>query len=371
MAADNLSYRELVDHDELMNALREVLSNVKELYELYSPQVLDDHNTSSEAHVDIRQSIQELSAVLESYRSSTHTVNNAALTIQKNGTTVNTFTANASSNVTANITVPTKVSELTNDSDFITSSSLPTNYVTTDTNQEITGKKFFVNKAVYTKRLNLDITDLSTKGKYYSSHHDVDANEKLLKLDRCCINSDGDNCWRIQMWRFGTTSSESGEADDSTEIEDAQDHFTALKFTISQDGTSRAFRTNCTSFASYSDSVSTLGTSSLRWSAVYADSYYLGSTAFGDIVTHNASEFLTSHQSLSNYSTKANTIKSLSISGKTITCTKGDNTTNTLTTQDTTYNAGSNLSLSDTTFNVSDTPSFTSITIGGYTITID
>lgn len=33
------------------------------------------------------------------------TVNNATLTIQKNGTNVNTFTANASSNVTANITV--------------------------------------------------------------------------------------------------------------------------------------------------------------------------------------------------------------------------------------------------------------------------
>lgn len=49
------------------------------------------------------------------------TVNNATLTIQKNGTTVNTFTANASSNVTANITVPTKVSDLTNDSGFITS----------------------------------------------------------------------------------------------------------------------------------------------------------------------------------------------------------------------------------------------------------
>ncbi|MBQ5477787.1 MAG: hypothetical protein IIT64_08330, partial [Bacteroidaceae bacterium] len=48
------------------------------------------------------------------------TVNNATLTIQKNGTNVQTFTANASSNKTANITVPTKVSELTNDSGFIT-----------------------------------------------------------------------------------------------------------------------------------------------------------------------------------------------------------------------------------------------------------
>lgn len=35
------------------------------------------------------------------------TVNNATLTIQKNGSNVATFTANASSNVTANITVPT------------------------------------------------------------------------------------------------------------------------------------------------------------------------------------------------------------------------------------------------------------------------
>jgi hypothetical protein len=52
------------------------------------------------------------------------TVNNATLTIQKNGTTVKTFTANASSAVTANITVPTKVSELTNDSGFVTNATL-------------------------------------------------------------------------------------------------------------------------------------------------------------------------------------------------------------------------------------------------------
>ena len=46
------------------------------------------------------------------------TVNNGTLTIQKNGTNVQTFTANQSSNVTANITVPTKTSELTNDSGY-------------------------------------------------------------------------------------------------------------------------------------------------------------------------------------------------------------------------------------------------------------
>ena len=50
------------------------------------------------------------------------TVNNATLTIQKNGTTVKTFTANASSNVTCNITVPTNTNELTNGAGYITSS---------------------------------------------------------------------------------------------------------------------------------------------------------------------------------------------------------------------------------------------------------
>lgn len=49
------------------------------------------------------------------------TVYNGKLTIQRNGTNVQTFTANQSSNVTANIVVPTKVSDLTNDSGFINS----------------------------------------------------------------------------------------------------------------------------------------------------------------------------------------------------------------------------------------------------------
>ena len=47
-------------------------------------------------------------------------VNNATLTIKRNGTTVQSFTANASSNKTADISVPTKTSDITNDSGFIT-----------------------------------------------------------------------------------------------------------------------------------------------------------------------------------------------------------------------------------------------------------
>ena len=54
------------------------------------------------------------------------TVNNGQLTIQKNGTTVNTFTANASGNVTANITVPTTVAELSDASTYVTQNNLST-----------------------------------------------------------------------------------------------------------------------------------------------------------------------------------------------------------------------------------------------------
>ena len=54
------------------------------------------------------------------------TVNNGTLTIQKNGTTVQTFTANQSTNVNADITVPTKVSELSNDSGYTTNTGTVT-----------------------------------------------------------------------------------------------------------------------------------------------------------------------------------------------------------------------------------------------------
>lgn len=66
---------------------------------------------------------------------------NGTLIIQRNGSNVASFSASATSNVTANITVPTTTSQLTNNSGFITSADLPTNHVTTDTAQTISGSK--------------------------------------------------------------------------------------------------------------------------------------------------------------------------------------------------------------------------------------
>ena len=54
------------------------------------------------------------------------TIGNGTLTIQKNGSNVATFTANTSSNTTANITVPTTTSELTNTGSDGTHPYIPT-----------------------------------------------------------------------------------------------------------------------------------------------------------------------------------------------------------------------------------------------------
>lgn len=54
----------------------------------------------------------------------TPTIGNGILTIQKNNTTIDTFSANQTGNTTINITVPTNTSDLNNDSGFITSSAL-------------------------------------------------------------------------------------------------------------------------------------------------------------------------------------------------------------------------------------------------------
>ena len=77
------------------------------------------------------------------------TVNNATLTIQRNGAVVQTFTANQATNATANITVPTATSEITNDSGFITSAALPTvnNPTITITQGGVTKGSFSLNQS--------------------------------------------------------------------------------------------------------------------------------------------------------------------------------------------------------------------------------
>ena len=81
-------------------------------------------------------------------KNDTYKVYNKTLTIQKNGTNVATFTSNSNTDVAANITVPTKVSELTNDSGFLTSHQSLSNYVTLNGAQTISGAKTFTGNII-------------------------------------------------------------------------------------------------------------------------------------------------------------------------------------------------------------------------------
>lgn len=97
------------------------------------------------------------------------TVNNATLTIQKNGTNVATFTANSASNATANITVPTKTSELTNDSGFKTvdnNQTVKTGSVTFGANdvvEFVAGSNVSISGDATNKKITISSTDTNTE----------------------------------------------------------------------------------------------------------------------------------------------------------------------------------------------------------------
>ena len=112
------------------------------------------------------------------------TVNNATLTIQKNGANVQTFTANQSTNATANITVPTKTSNLTNDgadstSTYVEADELAT-VATTGAYSDLTGTPTIptVNDATLTIQQNG--TSLGTFTANASSSATIDVNAPKL-----------------------------------------------------------------------------------------------------------------------------------------------------------------------------------------------
>lgn len=99
------------------------------------------------------------------------TVNNGTLTIQKNGVDVATFSANTAFNTTANISVPIKTSEITNDSGFVTNSDLPTvNNATLTIQKNATTIDSFTANSATNKTVNIvvptDTGDLTNNAGY-------------------------------------------------------------------------------------------------------------------------------------------------------------------------------------------------------------
>lgn len=94
----------MLDRDTLQSLITALTENVDDIAE---SQADDYTKTSDLAAVALSGAYADLSG-----QPTIPTVNNATLTIQKNGSTVASFGANASSNVTANITVPTTASDV-------------------------------------------------------------------------------------------------------------------------------------------------------------------------------------------------------------------------------------------------------------------
>ena len=82
-------------------------------------------------------------------------VNNGTLNLQKNGATIGTFKANQPTDVTVNFKVPTKTSELTNDKHFVTLEELPNSNVGEGT---LTIKKNNAVQGTFTPTQDEDVT---------------------------------------------------------------------------------------------------------------------------------------------------------------------------------------------------------------------
>lgn len=338
------------------------------------------------------------------------TVNNATLTIQKNGTTVKTFTANASSNVTANITVPTKTSDLTNDSH----STITMGTDTTSTQSATHGGTFTCIDGV-TKDTNGHITAVNVKTVTLPSDNNTDtlvtqnvstANENhpvLLSVTKDATTNQGA---KTSIFASGVKVNPSTNTVTATTFSGALsgNASSATQFSVNKDVTltgdvtgsasSKAGWSIATTLANsgvtagtYGPSADVTGNNNATISvpqitvdakgrvtsianktltcknntytvnnatltiqkngtnvATFTSNASANATANITVPTKtseltNDSGYLTSHQSLANYSTLTNTVKSLSISGKTITVTPGSGSAYTLTTQDTTYSA--------------------------------
>ena len=122
------------------------------------------------------------------------TVNNATLTIQKNGTSAGTFTANASANKTINITVPTDNNELANGAGYITSAGSITGNAATATKatsadklttaRNINGVAFDGSKAITitanptsNQLTNANLNDCQTPGFYFGGGNNTCTNK--------------------------------------------------------------------------------------------------------------------------------------------------------------------------------------------------
>lgn len=169
------------------------------------------------------------------------TVNNATLTIQKNGTTVNSFTANASSNVTANITVPTATSDLTNDSGFITNSDLPTVGNATLTIQKNgTNVQTFTANATSNKTANITVptqtSDLTNNSGFVTAEDIASTSDITPVITTAMIADDAITDDKIDWASFNSSEWPIINTNTSNNNVNTNQFYTQYEYTVPVDG---------------------------------------------------------------------------------------------------------------------------------------
>lgn len=359
-------------------------------------------------------------------------VGNATITIQKNGSAVGTFTTNQSSAGTIDITVPTAVSELTNDSAYITKAvsdltnyytksstysktevdslvaakltisvviALPTTGISTSTiylvKASTTGTNNAYDEYVYTgtawEKIGTTETDLSQYAKTSSlaavatsgSYNDLSNKPTIPTVPTAVSAFTNDKGYLtahpgITMGTDTTSTASPAHGGSFTVVDsitkDTNGHVTQVntktvklpsdsntdtKVTQAYSTTSASYPLLMTATSGVSSTSSRGATTAIVNNQIHANPSTGKITATGFVgpltgnVTGNADTATTATTAASatkatqdgsgnvitsTYETKANAITGLSVSGTTITYTKGNGTTGTITTQDTNTN---------------------------------
>ena len=179
---------------------KEVYDRIEDLEEGLAQETLDRKDADLALSGDITTLDNSLATVAKtgSYTDLTNkpTIGDGTLTIEKNSTSVGTFNANATSNATINISVPTKTSELTNDgsddtSVYVEADELATvattgsysdllNKPTIDSSLSSASTNAIQNKAVSTALDNSVMTGLSVNANPSTTTVQLDGSNKNL-----------------------------------------------------------------------------------------------------------------------------------------------------------------------------------------------
>ena len=203
---------------------------------------------SRDWYADLYHNWQELDNLLGG-----GTPKDGTLTIQKNGTTVGTFSANQATDETINIEVPTATSELTNDSGFITGVSW----------NDVSNKPSFATVAT-----SGSYNDLSNKPTIPTVNNaTLTIQQNGTTVDTFTANSSSDKTVNIQCVDLSSNQTVGGNKE----------------FT----GTTTAHDLVPSATETYN-----FGSPSYQWNNAYIKSLTINGVACGDILTHNASEFV-------------------------------------------------------------------------------